>query len=277
MSAYQSIGEARASRDDRDSANLDTATPPSGRGGLKGRRGKLKGRSRKEIQRDFEVEEQQAPDGDEEQDEQASARSADELKHKVAASTLFEDLAKQFAAFHEKLYDEKLAALTAEQVLLEQPVCKHPEYLRQLSCVDARYAKQVREADAYYRYKMQALRITTLAERSQLHSQYFQTARELREDEAYRLGEDWYKIQKERRQSSLGQDGQFILHFPKKRSDQIRNQAKYNQEVSVLSGVAKYVGFPAAPAITGAEGSVLEDDLKAMKVRQFPYLLVGSD
>jgi hypothetical protein len=238
----------------------------STKGGYKGRRAKVKGRSRKDASKDTEASAANSMDVDDEPAEETMAKSHDELKHKGAASSLFEDLAKQFASFHDKLFNEKLAALASEVEMLTQADCQHPEYLRQAACVDARYAKQVSEVHAYYRYKMQALRITTLAERSQLHSQYFQTARELREEQAYQLGEDWYKIQKERRQSSHGQDGQYILKFPTKRSEQLRNQAKYNQEVSILSGVAKYVGFPAAPAITGAEGDALEDDLKSMKV-----------
>jgi hypothetical protein len=153
-----------------------------------------------------------------------------------------------------------------ELQLLNQPDCIHPEFLRQVSCIDDRRAKQVREAKAYYRYRMQSVRERTLGERAQLHSQYFQTARELRENMLYELGEDWYGIQKERRQQHQEGEERFLYKLPSKKSAQIRQQAKYNQEVSVLSGIAKYVGFPAAPNISGVEGSRLEDDFKAMRV-----------
>lgn len=253
-----------------DDADIDGETPnASHRAGSKGRKSRSKSKSKREAVKEAEPEDVAAENGEDDQEEENAANNADELQHKSAASTLYEDLAKQFASFHEKVYNEKLAALSSELEMLAQPNCKHPEYLRQAACVDARYAKQVSEVQAFYRYKMQALRITTLAERSQLHSQYFQSARELREDVAYQLGEDWYRIQKERRQSNQGQDGQYIVKFSTKRSEQLRNQAKYNQEVSVLSGIAKYVGFPAAPEIAGAEGDALEQDLKAMKVCAF--------
>jgi hypothetical protein len=255
-----------SSREKDNLLDQEPAVMQSTKGGYKGRRAKPKGRSKKEASKDAESIATNPMDIEEDADEDASAKPHEELKHKGEASSLFEDLAKQFASFHDKLFNEKLSALASEVEMLTQADCHHPEYMRQAACVDARYTKQVSEVHAYYRHKMQALRVTTLAERSQLHSQYFQTARELREEQAYQLGEDWYKIQKERRQSSQGQDGQYILKFPTKRSAQLRNQAKYNQEVSILSGVAKYVGFPAAPAITGAEGDALEDDLKMMKV-----------
>jgi hypothetical protein len=44
-------------------------------------------------------------------------------------------------------------------------------------------------------------------------------------------------------------------------------QASYNLEVSILSGIAKHVGFPAAPTIEGARASEIDDDFKAMGVR----------
>ncbi|USW48107.1 hypothetical protein Slin15195_G014260 [Septoria linicola] len=194
------------------------------------------------------------------------AKTAEELKHKPAAATAFEDLAKQFAVFREKMVNEKLAAANAELDLLNQQDSKHPEYLRQVACVDARRAKQVSEAHAFYKFKLESLRRSTLGERSQLHSQYFQHARQLREDVMQQLGDDWYKIQNERRQNNQQEDESYIYKFPTKKSEQIKQQAKYNQEVSVLSGVAKYVGFPAAPDVTGADRDMLDDDLKAMKI-----------
>jgi hypothetical protein len=57
-----------------------------------------------------------------------------------------------------------------------------------------------------------------------------------------------------------------MVRLPEKRSDQIRHQTAYNLEVSVLSGVAKYVGFPAAPDISAARPTEIDEDLRAMKV-----------
>lgn len=41
-------------------------------------------------------------------------------------------------------------------------------------------------------------------------------------------------------------------------------QSAYNREVSVLSGVAKHVGFPAAPEMEGARPSEVDSDMQAM-------------
>lgn len=246
----------------------DDTAPVAATKGVKGRKGgKLKGKAKKDVAKEPEQERTtETVQPEEEPSAEAIAKTAEETKHKNAASTAFEDLAKQFSTYREKKNNEKLAAVNAELEMLNQKECQHPEYLRQMACVDARRDKQIREAKAFWKFGRQSLSRTTLGERSQLHSQYFQWARDCREEFMYNLGEDWYNIQKERRQSSQEEDEKYIYMFPTKKSAQIKQQAKYNQEVSVLSGVAKYVGFPAAPEIAGAEGAALEDDLRIMKV-----------
>lgn len=54
--------------------------------------------------------------------------------------------------------------------------------------------------------------------------------------------------------------------FPKRRSTQIGHQTAHNREVSILSGVAKYVGFPAAPEMEGARPMEAEADLHRMGI-----------
>ena len=60
--------------------------------------------------------------------------------------------------------------------------------------------------------------------------------------------------------------------MPTTRSAQISQQIAYNTEVSVLAGIAKYVGFPAAPDINGANKTDLDDDFKSMGVRYLQSL-----
>ncbi|KAK0925056.1 Transcriptional regulatory protein [Friedmanniomyces endolithicus] len=235
---------------------------------VKGKKGKPRGRKVKDAHTEPEIEqpEEVANGPENEPSAELAAKSEGERQVKLVASSAFEGVAKQFTRFREKLYDERLATMNAELSMLAQPDCQHPEYLPQVACVNARREKQMREAQAFYHYRLTSIRQRTLGDRSQLQSQYHQHIREMRESVMYQLGEEWYNIQKERRQQHQEKDDAYIYKFPAKKSAQIRQQAKYNQEVSVLSGVAKYVGFPAAPDINGAEGDLLEDDLKAMKI-----------
>ena len=49
----------------------------------------------------------------------------------------------------------------------------------------------------------------------------------------------------------------------------MRERQAYNMEVQILSGIAKYIGFPAAPEVKGAASSEMQQDLEAMGVSRF--------
>lgn len=159
----------------------------------------------------------------------------------------------------------------SELASLQQADSTHEEFGRQLQAVSDRRDTKIRQEMRLHQYKKQALQNSTLADRSQLLSQYLQDAREIREQFLYDLGKQWYDIQKERRATQSDELEQYGIPFSTKRSDQVRQQAKYNTEVSVLAGIAKHVGFPAAPDIGGTRAKELEDDLKAMKVRRLCF------
>ena len=199
--------------------------------------------------------------------ESGPPKTEEVLRLKKDASILFEHVTQQYKTFREKLYNEKLEEVSQELEMLQQPECLHPSYLRQMACVDQRLQKQQREARAFYRYKRQSLEDRTVAERAVIHSQFFQEIRDKREDVLSKLGEDWYAIQKERREAQQDIDDTKLYIYDPRRGTQLHQQAKYNHEVSILSGIAKHVGFPAALEITGVEGPALDDDMTAMKVR----------
>jgi hypothetical protein len=134
-----------------------------------------------------------------------------------------------------------------------------------MKCIDERRADKVAYETRLLEYKHKNLEIITTAERHQMHSQYFQTVRHVREEILEECNQRVFELQRGRR--SLGCDEtQYMMKLPEKRSDQIRQQTAYNLEVSVLSGVAKYVGFPAAPDISPARVVDVDEDLRAMKV-----------
>lgn len=230
------------------------------------RRGGRLGRELLEARDTIETEEE-APEA--EPEETVDAHIEEDPVQKSEAADAFARLAKQFTAFRDALINERLATVEKELALLEQPQSQHPEYIRMIACVQQRRVKQDRETRAFHHYRQVATQQKVLAERAQLHSQYFQDVREIREAALDTLGTSWYSIQRERRQgvnTNPDHDNRHVYHYNNKRSDLLRQQAKYNREVSILSGIAKHVGFPAAPDINGVEGDGLEDDLRAMRV-----------
>lgn len=137
-----------------------------------------------------------------------------------------------------------------------------------LQCLDQRRDEKIQLEHVLLGYKTQALQNKCLAERSQLLSQYFQTVRTVREKKLEEVGDQWYQIQRDRRGwEGTGNVTDFLYKFNPRRSQQIMQQTAYNLEVSILSGIAKHVGFPAAPRIEGARPSEIEEDFQNMGVR----------
>lgn len=132
------------------------------------------------------------------------------------------------------------------------------------AAIDQQMQDRYRHAQVVYNYKLQTLQNGIVASRSAMHGAYMQAVGDLREDALEKAGEELYQIQRGRRK--IDEEEKPMNHFTPKHSDLIAQHTAYNTEVSVLSGVAKYVGFPAAPPIEGASATEIEEDLRAMGV-----------
>jgi hypothetical protein len=108
-----------------------------------------------------------------------------------------------------------------------------------------------------------------VSERQQLHSQYFQEVRDSREKTLEQCYEKLYAIQKDRRRWGAD-DANYAHLYQPKRALQIAHQTAYNLEVSILSGVAKHVGFPAAPVLPALQTEDIDSDFKVMRVSTGP-------
>lgn len=161
--------------------------------------------------------------------------------------------------------DEQIAQCERELEMLKQPNCTHPEYLAMIQCIDDRRAEKVDTAKQLMKHKLLCLERQTIAQRHQLHSQYFQAIRDLREKSLAECNHRIHELQRGRRQFGVD-EVEYAIRLPETRLERIRQQRAYNLEVSVLAGVAKYVGFPAAPEIKSARPSEIDDDFRAMKV-----------
>lgn len=165
-----------------------------------------------------------------------------------------------------RLFDEKLAQYNEELAMLNQPNPTHPDYIMLKKVVDKHRDEKIQYEQTLLKFKLSALQKKAIAEKAQIHAQYMQNVRDIRETTLEQLQKESYQLQRERRNAE-GDVPDYSYRFPTKRSQQIRNQTAYNAEVSILSGIAKYVGFPSAPKISAARPSEIEDDLHAMGVR----------
>ncbi|KAL9122252.1 MAG: hypothetical protein Q9187_001187 [Circinaria calcarea] len=169
----------------------------------------------------------------------------------------------------ERLFDDRLAQYNEELAQLNHPNPNHPDYLAMMECIDQRRNEKIEHEHILLHYKLQALERTSVGERAQHHSQYVQTVRDIRDRTLEQANKEWYQIQRERRNWD-GDLPEYMYMFPTRRSHQIAQQTAYNAEVSILSGIAKYVGFPAAPEICGAPSSDIDDDLRSMGITPQP-------
>ncbi|KAH1290232.1 hypothetical protein KXW65_005722 [Aspergillus fumigatus] len=263
--------------DDLPESDLPTA-PAKNR---KGKKGKRKGRKTRDTADDdmdsgaLETgAEGPVDDGDDENiergedadDGEAAAKLEEESSEAAKRMSAMESLAileKEFAALRDKIYDERISKLNRELEMLTGPNPTHPEYLRQLECVKRHRDAKIKYEHTLFQYRIQALMNKSLAERAQTHSTYFQRIRDIREKHSSAVSKHFYAIQHDRFKSEE-LSAQHYIPFPTRRSQQIAHQTAYNQEVSIMAGVAKYVGFPAAPSLAPARPSELEEDMEKM-------------
>jgi hypothetical protein len=149
--------------------------------------------------------------------------------------------------------------------MLKGPNPTHPELLRQLDCIKGYRDAKIKYEHTLFQYRLKSLLNKSQAERAQAHSTYFQRARDIREHHSSAISKQFYSIQHDRFKTD-DVSPQHYIPFPTRRSQQIAHQTAYNQEVSVLAGVAKYVGFPAAPSLSSARPAELDEDLEKMGV-----------
>ncbi|PYI25185.1 hypothetical protein BP00DRAFT_491088 [Aspergillus indologenus CBS 114.80] len=247
--------------------------------GKRAKKGKRKGRKVRDADDDMdngigdmgaEVDDNLAEDdtaerGEDVDDSEAAAKVEEESAKRMAAMDSLAVLEREFATLRDKIYDERISKLNRELEMLNGPNPTHPEFLRQLDCL-ARYRdSKIKYEHTLFQYRIQALLNKSLAERAQAHSTYFQRARDIREKHSSAISKQFYSIQHDRFKTD-DVSPQHYIPFPTRRSQQIAHQTAYNQEVSIMAGVAKYVGFPAAPSLSAARPSELEDDLEKMGI-----------
>ncbi|KAL8791042.1 MAG: hypothetical protein Q9213_000249 [Squamulea squamosa] len=191
-------------------------------------------------------------------DEEASTK-------KKSAMDSLNAIERCFASLRDKLFDERLAKLDVELGMLAEPNVTHPELLGMNQVLEQRHDEKIQHENTLLKYKLGSLENKSKAEKAQVHGQYMQSVRDIRDWNLEQVNKEWYQIHKERfgRESNVPE---YLYQFPTRRSQQITHQTAYNKEVSLLSGIAKYRGFPAAPEICGAKPSEIESDFEKMGI-----------
>ncbi|QUC17837.1 uncharacterized protein UV8b_02078 [Ustilaginoidea virens] len=192
----------------------------------------------------------------------AAAKSIEEAERKIAAFKDWTHIEEMFGIFRDRLYKDRLQRLEDEEQSLLADVPTHPEYLNMKQCLDDRLERKVQEMNMEFAFRLEAHERRAVAVRAQIWGQFFQAVRERREAALESLNRQWYEVQTARRSAHSLPD--YGLLFPKDQVRRVRNAIAYNTEVSALSGLAKYEGFPAGPDLKGASPSEVEADFQAI-------------
>ncbi|KAH8176046.1 sds3-like domain-containing protein [Sarocladium implicatum] len=192
-----------------------------------------------------------------------AVKNAEELERKQAAFKDWSRIEEMFGEFRDRLYKDRLQHLEEEEQSLTSAEPTHPEFLNMKQCLDDRLEQKLAVIRTEHEFRLRAHERRAVAQRAQAWSQYFQAIREKREQTLEALNKEWYDVQSSRRRAHSLPD--CILLFPKDAMQRVRNAVAYNSEVSTLSGLAKYEGFPAGPEMKGASATELEDDFAAME------------
>ncbi|KAL2854295.1 Sds3-like-domain-containing protein [Aspergillus pseudoustus] len=267
---------------------LETDLPSAPTRAKRAKKGKRKGRKTRDAEEDPDsgavetgADIDDTPAGDdaavrpEDADDGEAAAKLEEESKRTSAMDSLAVLEREFATLRDKIYDERISKLNRELDMLNGPNPTHPELLRQLECVKQYRDTKIHYEHTLFQYRLKSLLNKSQAERSQAHSTYFQRARDIREKHSSVISKQFYSIQHDRFKTD-DVSSQHYISFPTRRSQQISHQTAYNQEVSVLAGVSKYVGFPAAPTLSSARPSELEDDLEKMGISIEPKVVAAS-
>ncbi|OOF96304.1 hypothetical protein ASPCADRAFT_144586 [Aspergillus carbonarius ITEM 5010] len=213
--------------------------------------------------------------GEDADDGEATAKLEEESAKRVSAMDSLAVLEREFATLRDKIYDERISKLNRELEMLDEKNPTHPEYLRQLECIGRYRDTKIKYEQTLFQYRVKALLNKSMAERAQAHSTFFQRTRDIREKHSSAISKQFYSIQHDRFKTDEVSP-QHYIPFPMRRSQQIAYQTAYNQEVSIMAGVAKYVGFPAAPALSAARPSELDEDMEKMGISIEPKVPVSQ-
>lgn len=198
---------------------------------------------------------------------------AERLQKRKAAAEALTQIELEFAKLRDKLYEERISDIDEEIRLVNEGT--HPELATMMEAVNKRRDDKIRLYNTQLRYALHSQYTTMSTTRSQLHSQYAQHVREIRERYLDRVSEGLYQIQRERRAADmLVQD--YTYRISEDRATRMRERQAYNMEVQILSGIAKYIGFPAAPEVKGVASSELQQDLEAMGIAVSKVSLRGT-
>ncbi|KAF3928181.1 hypothetical protein AA313_de0205793 [Arthrobotrys entomopaga] len=217
-----------------------------------------------------EVDEERDTDAADGNQPKPDDEEADEMsKTKRAAAEDLATIEILFAQLRDKIVEERVAEIDKEIAMVQDGT--HPELILMSQAIEAHKKEKIDKANTLLGFQLETAEQERIANRAAIWGQYSQEIRETREKCFSEANKLWWAIHRERRAADTSVSD-YVYKIPKSLSTQINHRTRYNAEVSLLSGIAKHVGFPAAPAIMGATNDEVRADLEAMGLAPSPQV-----
>jgi hypothetical protein len=168
-----------------------------------------------------------------------------------------------FAKLRDRLYQDKMERFKSELAMCLNG--SHPELQTVYSKIDSHRAEKTKLAELERKYKLESVARKTIAQRTQVHQQFYKQVFDAKNHLLKEITEEWYKINKERRTMDLLVP-EYSYKIPEYTDELVHQRQQLNQEISILVGLNQYYGFPKAPQLKPVEGDELNDDLRAMNI-----------
>lgn len=180
------------------------------------------------------------------------------------AIVLLTEIEVEFAKLRDQLHDDKMARFIAEIEMCADGT--HPELSKVHGQITRIRDEKIQLAEKKRLYQLRSINNQINAMRDHLHQQFMKDEAECRVKLLLQTTEEWYKVNKERRAMDA-LSPEYSYRVADKRSTQIQDRIVINSEISLLSGISNYIGFPAAPAMSPANESELQEDLEALGIQ----------
>lgn len=211
-----------------------------------------------EVEEAAEIEEE--PELDEAQDE---TEREERNRHRMEAMAALRQIELDFAHLRAKLHEERMQQLDMEIALTEAG--EHPLLIAKAKQNTARHSTRRQRALVQRDSRRVMVDLEHKAHLFMAHSQFSQERQKLRANLLSKTSAEWFQIHREKRILDMAVP-EYGFVVPDRKSVQIKHRREFDAEVAILTGLKKYVGFPAAPPISTSTQKETDADFAEMGI-----------
>lgn len=208
-----------------------------------------------------EEDEEEVEEEEPEEEGQDDTEREERNRHRLAAMDSLRQIEIDFARLRVKLYEERMMQIEREIRLAE--LCEHPLLVEKAKQNADRHSGRLYRAQVIRESRKFEAEVQFKARKYMAHSQFAQDRQKLRAALLSKTSAEWFQIHREKRILDITVP-EYGYVLPERKSQQNKHRRERDAEVAMLAGLKKFIGFPAAPAVSVATSKEAEADLAEM-------------